>query len=316
MARNIFAICLIAGGSFLEVWYYKIRFNNDGIEDWLSLIIGITLTLFLCIAVLLRQKKWVKVVIGCLLVYSVLATSAGQSFSLAVKEKIEIESSIKEQYTQDEINDIEYRIKQIDQKYSQIQAAIEETTKTLHDRGMYRTTLAAAEEEQRLLNEERAELQNRLSGLRTIAITHEGIEQKKTNIYEFYNTLTSIPVVWLQFIFQTILSVFIAIMAPLGIMTLQEVVKPAQPKKDINDWRQLVAWWVYVNWMGVRSGKSKNIADENTFMVYSKKHGKIYTPKQYAAIKKAAQNTGCIEGERVIINQNEANKRIMGVLNE
>ena len=308
---KLFGISLIIFGSFLEIYYYSYRFTNDGIETWLSIIIGIALTLFLCLAILNRNKKGINFLIFTLIIYSILATSAGQSFSLSLFQKEEIQKDIQEEYRQDEITEIQYRINQIDEKYSQIQSGINETAQTLHDRGVYRTAIEKAENQQFILNDERLKLNNRLSELREQAISYEGIEERKTNIYEFYNRLTFVPIEWLQFLFQTWLSIFIAIMAPLGITTLQ-VIKPKeekekpQNKEPSETWIMLIEKWVYINWFGVRSKKSNNILNETNFHEYTKAHGKEFPKKHYNRIKTIAIKTKCIKKTGIIINNNEA----------
>ena len=304
---KLFAILLILTGSFLEIWYYAYRFTNDGIETWLSITIGIALTLFLCLAILNRNKKYIPFLILTLIIYSILATSAGQSFSLSLFQKDEIQDNVQEEYRQDEIEEIQYRIEQIEEKYTQIQSGISETAQTLHDRGVYRTALEKAENQQLLLNEERSRLQDRLTELRQAAITYEGIEERKTNIYEFYNRLTFVPEDWLQFFFQTWLSIFIAIMAPLGITTLQAI-KPKEkedPPEPKNTWIKLIEKWVYINWFGVRSKKSRNILSETNFLEYTKSHGKVFSKRNYIKIKKIAFKTKCINATGTIINNNE-----------
>lgn len=333
---KLFAILLISIGSFLEIWYYAYRFSNDGIETWLSITIGIALTLFLCMAILNRNKKGMLILILTLIIYSILATSAGQSFSLSLFQKDEIHQDVQEEYRQDEIEEIQYRIQQIDEKYSQIQSGINETTQTLHDRGVYRTALEKAENQQLLLNDERKQLQVMLTELRNKAVTYEGIEERKTNIYEFYNKLTFIPETWLQFIFQTWLSIFIAIMAPLGITTLQSskrvtilpVAKPIKqepinkeiikepikekPKKEkikkepAWTWIMLIERWVYINWFGIRSKKSRNMLSAINFFAYARAHGKEFPKKYYKKINAIAIKMACVNSSGAILNNNEA----------
>lgn len=309
---KLFGISLIIIGSFLEIWYYQYRFSNDGISIWLSVVIGTALTLFLCLAILNRDKKNIKILILTLIIYSVLATSAGQSFSLSLFQETEHQEDIQEKYRQEEIIETQNRIQEINLKYSQIQNAIEQTIETLHDRGAYRTALEKAETEQRLLNEERTELKNQLSELRSEAITYEGIEDHKTNIYEFYNRLTFISEEWLQFIFQTWLSIFIAIMAPLGITTLQglpkkekSVKKPYEEKRD-NLLIKMIEKWVYINWFGIRSKKSNRILSKKTFFEYSKSHGLEYPKRQYDKIKNIAIKNESINNKGEILNENES----------
>lgn len=311
---KLFSILLITIGSFLEIWYYWYRFSNDGIDIWLGITIGIALTLFLALAILNRKKKGIKLLILSLIIYSVLATSAGQSFSLSIIEKEETQNTIAEEYRQDDISDIETRIKEINTEYETIQNNINATVETLHDRGTYRTALGKAETRLSELNIERTKLRTELTELRQEAITYEDIEQKKTNVYQFYYELTGIPEKWLQFILQTILSIFIAIMAPLGIITIQGIKnsvvekteKQLQEKKK-KDWNRLIDKWVDINWTGIRSGKSKKILPKKTFLQYTDKHEQKYTEKEYNIIYKSAIITRCIDkNNKVLTEQKKA----------
>ena len=311
---KLFSILLIIIGSFLEIYFYWFRFKHDNIVDWLSIIIGMALTLLLCMAIISKKKLHIKLLIISVIIYSVLATSAGQSFSLSLVDKEETQNTVEEKYRQDNINDIETRIKQINTEYETIQNNINATVETLHDRGTYRTALGKAETRLVELNNERTKLRNELAELRNESITYEGIEQKKTNIYQFYNDLTGIPEKWLQFILQTILSIFIAIMAPLGIITIQGIkkrreVKPETPKpeKIKKDWTLLIDKWVDINWMGIRSGKSNKILPKNTFLQYTNKHEQKFTEKEYNIIFKTAIVTRCIDkNNKILIEQKKA----------
>ena len=72
--KKTFAISLIIIGSALEIYYYAQRFYNDGIKIWLSIIIGISLTLFLSLLMLKRESKTIWLLIIPLAFYSVLCT--------------------------------------------------------------------------------------------------------------------------------------------------------------------------------------------------------------------------------------------------
>jgi len=333
MIKKMFSVLLIVFGSFLEIYYYAFRFQSDGIALWLAVLIGVALTLFLCVAVIKKSKP----LVICLIVYSVLATSAGQHFSLEEVEATETKSDIQEEYRQEEIDEIKYRITQIDEKYKQIQEGIDATAKTLHDRGMYRTALSKAEAEQERLNAEREGLRASLSKLRSQAVSYDEIKIQRTTIYHFYYSLLGLlPVRWLQFLFQTVLSVFIALMAPLSITLLIEKKKkakrrqrqtkassPSPPhvilptpqttkkkKPRISD--EQIHRWVRVSWMGIRTQKSSSIVPYESFMTFTQStEGPKFTTEEYHIIKNAAQKQKCIDIDRIIVfNEKEVEKRI------
>ena len=57
--KKTFAIGLIIIGSFLEIWFYIIRFQRDGFDFWIAAVMGGFLTLLLSVLVLLKNgKKW------------------------------------------------------------------------------------------------------------------------------------------------------------------------------------------------------------------------------------------------------------------
>lgn len=217
--RKLFSIALITIGSFLEVWYYSFRFHSDGIATWLAWTIGSALTLLLSLLVLIRGKRWAWFLIVPVAAYSIMATSAGQSFSLNQLLQTESIQQAQEAMRQDQIDELTAQIKRIDAEYDQITQAISATAVTLEDRGRWRTTLTAAEDRQRELTDQRKQLTDQLATIRAEATTHTGVEQHTTNIYEFYHGLFGWNARWLQFILQTVLSAFIALMAPIGIVT-------------------------------------------------------------------------------------------------
>lgn len=310
MIIKIFASSLIVIGSFLEIFYYAFRFSMDGIETWLSIIIGIALTLLLSLAV--YKKIWTIIIIVS--AYSILATSAGQSFSLTENQKIEETEKVQELYRHEEIEEIKNRINEINIQYKNIQDKIDSTVTSLKDRGYWRTTLATAEEKQQALDNERKQLNIRLKELRTEVKTTDK-KVLSSNIYVFYNKLFGWPVDWFQFVMQTILSAFIAIMAPLGIVTIQghSITQKEKPVKY--DYTNYIKRWVRYNWLGIRTGKSSAILPLPIFNKFIKDRNEEFEQEKYNKILNAARKSNVIENNKIIeLDENTAINRIKKVL--
>jgi hypothetical protein len=244
-ALSIGLICL---GSFLEVYYSAYRYIQDGIPVWLGIIIGLALNVFLMICMI--QKRHVLAL--CLIVFSIISTSAGQTFSLIQKQSSEIVAA-----ALPEVEELRKESEELGNEKSKIEAQIEETVKTLQDRYQWRNTLAAAEDRKREI--ERLILSNRerIDSLSDVQKT----KIKENNIYTFYEGLTRdiFKADALKFILHTILSVFIALMAPAGILALgseERKEKPKEKKKPLVGGKYIDGKkWLALMWSGEKKGK-------------------------------------------------------------
>jgi len=321
----IFPASMIILGSFLEIYYYAFRFTQDGIELWLAMIIGISLTLLLNLAVFMRKLRLVWLLIIPLAIYSILCTSAGQSFSLGLEIKEEKIEQVQEEYTQIEIDETAKRITWIDEELVRIRKQKDETITSLSDRYHWKNTLKIAEELEAELTTERSGLTKKLSELRIKAKTKDNIEQRSTNTYEFYQGMTGWSAEWLQFALHTILSVFIAIMAPIGIIVItgmnvrtkrKRIPQNKTDKNTMDRIESLVEYWVKLNWMGLRTHNSLSILPAGIFYQFVKNRNEKYSQRNYETILNAAIKLGIIEQDGKIIEENErkAIDKIIGFL--
>ena len=308
MKQFVFPVSMITLGSFLEIWYYYWRFNNDGIATWLAVSIGASLTLLLALAVVWRRKGWAWLIIVPLAIYSIMATSAGQAFSLGIVLEAESRVEVAEAVRQDEITEARSRIELLQSEYQDVREQINVTVGSLADRGYWRTTLAVAEARQAELRQLITENQERLSALRQDTVTHEAVGEKSTNIYEFYHDLFGLDPAWLQFILQTILSAFIAVMVPIGILTLPrresppKVAKAGRPiGRKKAEWEGPVNQWVSANWIGVRTQKSNRILQRETFEEFCSQRDIEFTDYRYRVIKSAAERCNVVDKTAITV---------------
>lgn len=308
-----FSVSLIIIGSFLEIFYYSYRFINDGISIWLSIIIGVALTLLLSLAVYKRKQRIMWLIIIPVSIYSILATSAGQSFSLGIKEEIRFEEQAEQEYIQEEITETLNQIESIDKELSKINEQIESTVSSLEDRYEWKFTLARAEERIDELKLERSELKIILNDLRSKATIHQEVETANINIYEFYHKLFGWEKNIFQFVLHTILSAFIAAMSPIGIITLS--LKNNKLLKKSNDYiKPYIKRWIQLNWSGYRTGRSETILKKETFDEFMKKNNEVFSTQKYNMILKAAHDTNAIDGHKYNTDPETAEKLIINKL--
>jgi len=317
---NLFSVLLIIFGSFLEIWFYYWRFANDGIQWWLSFIIGSALTLMLSLAVYERKNRWMIFLVAPLIAYSILATSAGQTFSLnsvIIKNKTAI-------FQQDNINknidEIEQRIQSLNNQISELQNQRSATLTSLEDRFEWKNTTAGSEEREDQLKAERKEYETRLNLLRDSQTNIAVLSEKSQTIYEFYNSLVPIKTTWIQFIFQTLLSGFIAFMAPLGIITykrkIQQPVIHAAPipvsapvhlpvvqvLSSPSD--RFIRRWLQINWLGVEKEKSDSILPIETFKTFMENRNEAYEKSDYDYVLNRSIERKIIDKNHKIIEKN------------
>jgi hypothetical protein len=196
---------MILIGSFLEIYYYTYRFTADGIPWWLGIIIGAGLNLLLMLLVYWKKNS---LMIIFLIAYSVISTSAGQTFSIIEKQKIEAEAK-----ADPEKKRIEKEIELLQEERSGLSDQINGTIKTLEDRYEWQNTLGKAEKRITEIEEQIKTYNKAVEDLT------KGETIKENNIYTFYENLMQgiIGKDFLKFVFHTVLSVFIALMAPTGI---------------------------------------------------------------------------------------------------
>lgn len=325
MKKN-FAIALIIIGSFLEIYYYAFRFINDGTPFWLSIIIGIALTLFLSILTIMRNKKrLVYFLMVPLFIYSVFCTSAGQTFSLITVEKANSAAAVQAEYNLETVNDLKYQKESIQEEIKAINKRTNSTVKSLEDQYEWKNTYRIATERKQELETQLALINEKLNESRESAIINSRREEaiENENIYHFYGRLSNIDAEIIQLILHGALSIFIAFMAPVGIVLITSInpvkkklkiqKKPVIQKQSINP--NKIRRWVQVSWSSKRQGKGENIIPKETFMKFMKQREEPFTSKEYDIIKKVAQERNIVDKEKIIAyNEIEASRRIFEAL--
>lgn len=242
MKRNIaLGITLLILGSFLEVYYYVWKYTSEGDHILLGISKGIALTLLtMAFAILIvKYKKNILFYIGIVLsiAYSIFCTSSGQATSYASKYNKEKSSLVmKQTQSEEKVIQKEQLLKDIgDLKDKKKAKENQRDSISMQDRKSWRfvgfdsegdANYESTESEVfKTLNEEIASYENQI---KEKELLYENINpeiivlEKETDSYQILSNMTGLNVVLIQYILQSMFSLFAAIMAPVGIKLCQK----------------------------------------------------------------------------------------------
>jgi hypothetical protein len=308
--KKFFSIAMVALGSTLEIYYYVMRFLQDGTTVLISSIIAAALNLLLSMAVYKseKSKKWYTLII-VLGAYSVLATSAGQTFSLLNREAagtMQVEISKNEEL----ISEYKSDIAALDRERNTLSAQLE-GIQTIEQRYEFKETVKKAEQRLDEIKKDKIRLQSLIDSTtqKSNAAAKEGV--RATSIYDFYGSMKKwTGTDWIKFIFHTVLSGFIAIMAPVGVLTWpkkteikKEVVEVVAKKKKVS--MDQIKQFVGMSWYRVRQKTSEFMLPRETFFDFMKRQGYEYPEDIYDEIESAAKRIGVIGPRGEILEKNE-----------
>ena len=202
---------LIGFGWYAEIFWYFVRFTADGNAALLAAAQGIALTLFLSVAVVLPRSFWKVALMASLVIYSVFATTSGQAYNLDVVRLANVAEQTEAQQARRQLERIESLIEDKVEEIARLNQIKAEQTTSIADQSMWRTALAN-------LNEDVAELEDDVRTLEAdkLALVQIGAV-RPDDIYTRYSKLSGLSVTFIETVFQLSLSLFIALMAPVGI---------------------------------------------------------------------------------------------------
>lgn len=265
--RKLFALLMIVFGALLEIYFYVFRFTQDGISVYVALVISVALNLLMALAVYGAQEHrlWITVVI-IVGAYSVFSTSAGQTFSLLNRDnsvgvtELTRANVVTQTNNAHDIALLDKEAESITTQLGSIQADIATVAK-------YRTTIKQLNDRLTAIGEQKRVLNTQANRARNEEIVANKQAIIATNIYEFYATMAT----WnnterLKFIFHTILSLFIAIMTPLGILVWPKERSPkvadsiiahlATKEREQSIAKEAINAFVYYTWYNARRGNN------------------------------------------------------------
>lgn len=292
MIRKIFCAALVALGITLDTYFYAFRFIADGLPVVVAVAAGIALELLLSFAVYnVRRSKVFALIAVAITIYAVVQTSAGQTFALlSHTASIGVET---------ETNTATFTLAQCEKNIERLTAEADAITRQLRGlqsmkaRAEYRETINSATARLGQISRERAQLMDILA--RTTAATVSGArdENSQKSIYGFYAGMTDWEKDdWLKFIFHFFLSVLIAIMAPVGIISWGSAAAV-----HVEFSRQQVEMFVAAAWYKIRNNTGMTVLSEVSYNELLQKRGHpVETGVYFALMNRCVQlglvNTG------------------------
>lgn len=309
MRKNITAFILIVVGVSLEIYYYGTRFIADGTWGPLAFFIGAGLNLLL-ITTVRKKKARYKILSFALVVFSVVSTSAGQTFAMIQKGEREAK-----EVTAPEIASIEKENEELEKEIAELNSQITGTVTTLEDRYEWRNTLTKAEKQR---EEKRAKINENRKRLYELRDGKKILSDERETVYTFYSGILrgKIGADMLKFILHTILSVFIALMAPVGILSLEEKIgngKQIESEKSTGELTD--AEWVRFMWRGTRlEHPLYGIPNDELMRKYCEIAKKEWNLARHGERVKRAETLGLISLEKgkILVSQEEAEEK-MGI---
>lgn len=298
MIRRIFCVLLIVLGAGLDSYFYVFRFMADGTAFPVAIAAALALELLLAFAVWNAQKsKLFTGVAIAITLYAVIQTSAGQTFSLLSRDAGAGDTTAT---TKTLMAEEQKNLDRLDSEYQTITKQLQ-SVQTVEDRAAYGVTVYRMTARMADLEKARSAASSRLSILADKAGEKEIAKVKGMSIYDFYASMPHWSGMdWLKFIFHTLLSILLALMTPIGILTWD--VKSAQRimKKSSVTGKEIDEF-VRRCWKKVVIGTGDKILKEADFFDWCERDGVVVSPGVYAECFRRALDLGIITREGVAV---------------
>ena len=284
MIKKVFCAALVILGIMLDTYFYAFRFIADGLPVFIAVSSGIALELLLSFAVYnIRRSKVFVIIATAITLYAVVQTSAGQTFALlSHTASIGVET---------ENDTATFTIEQCKQNVERLTTEADTITKQLRSlqsveaRADYAGTIARANGRLSEITRERSKLMDILLKTTSATVTDARTEDKSKSIYGFYASMVYWKKDdWLKFIFHFILSVLLAIMAPVGIISWGH--KMTRPEFS----KQQIEMFVAAAWYKIRNNTGMNVLSEIAYNELLQKRGhSVETGIYYTLMNRCSQ---------------------------
>lgn len=268
MIKKIFCAALITLGITLDTYFYAFRFIADGLPVIIAVSSGVALELLLSFSVYNARRSKVFIIIAtAITLYAVVQTSAGQTFALLSHTAgigVETEASTAA-FT---IKQCKENLERLSSEANTITAQLK-SLNTTEDRAMYAGTIYRANVRLDQITRERSKLMDVLLKTTSSTVTDARNEDKNKSIYGFYAGMKDWKKDdWLKFMFHFFLSVLIAIMAPVGIISWGH---QTTPQSEFS--RQQVEMFVAAAWYRIRNNTGMTVLSEVAYNELLQKRG-------------------------------------------
>jgi len=292
MIKKIFCAALVALGITLDTYFYAFRFIADGLPVVVAVASGVALELLLSFAVYNARRSKVFIAIAvAITLYAVIQTSAGQTFALLSHTAgigVETETGTAT-FTMAQCKE---NVARLTEEANIITGQLK-SLQSVKARAEYAGTIGRANERLNQITRERTRLMDVLlkTSAATVADARDADSQK--SIYGFYAGMVNWQKDdWLKFVFHFFLSVLLAIMAPVGILSWGHA---ATIRAEFS--RQQIEMFVAAAWYRVRNNTGSTVLSEIAYNELLQKRGHpVETGVYFALMNKCVQmgfvNTG------------------------
>ncbi len=287
--KKPFCAALIVLGITLDTYFYAFRFIADGLPVVIAVSSGIALELLLSFAVYnVRRSKVFILIAVAISIYAVVQTSAGQTFALlSHTASIGVETETKT---------ATFTMGQCEKNIARLTAEADAITRQLRGlqgmkaRAEYAGTINSANVRLNQITRERAQLTDMLLRLTNATVTGARNEDSQKSIYGFYAGMPDWKKAdWLKFIFHFFLSVLIAIMAPVGIISWgRQTVAHAEFS------RQQVEMFAAAAWYRVRNNTGGTVLSEVAYNELLQKRGHLVETGIYFTLMNRCVQLGLV----------------------
>lgn len=289
MIRKIFCAALVALGITLDTYFYAFRFIADGLPVIIAVASGIALELLLSFAVYNTRRSKVFIIIAvAITVYAVVQTSAGQTFALL--------SHTASVGVDTENKTASFTMIQCRENIERLTAEADTITTQLKSlqsadaRARYAGTINQATARLNQITRERMQLMDTLTKTSAVTVSGARNEDNQKSIYGFYAGMVNWKKDdWLKFIFHFFLSVLIAIMAPVGIISWGH-----QATFHVAYSRQQVEMFVAAAWYRIRNNTGMTVLSEVAYNELLQKRGHPVETGVYFALMNRAVQLGLV----------------------
>jgi hypothetical protein len=309
-------LLLVPLGWFLNGKYYFSRFQSEGFDFPLSIVIAVTLIIFASFVFgcsqYFREKKsrlWVLFfsVYIILAIYSINCTTAGQYWD---QQKINQQSDtviIDKENTAFLISLYKEKINDLKNEYKKLNTIRDNSLSDLSDLYYYKNTTKTIEDMKTEIKTELKDYETKLENLlkknKVSAKNQDDIKMSKT-LYIFYNENSPEKV---QFIFQVILSIIIESIAQLSIFSIIKIEFFNTKKNEIKEIKNIytpvkitkneLRHFCVIAWGGIEKKQSKSLAGKTAFMNIASKVCHSFTEEKHSILMRKALENDLIRKE-------------------
>lgn len=299
MIKKYLCVFIIAFGVSLDTYFNAFRFLADGLPLVVAVGAGVALEILLSFTVYnSRGSTAYKVLATVITAYIVIQTSAGQTFAL-LSHTASVGQTTATDTASFTISECKKNILRLASEADTINAQLR-SLQSAEARSLYSITIANANRRLDLISAERARNADTLLKVSSSVVSDSKTGEARKSIYNFYSSIPSwTGSDWLKFIFHFFLSVLIAIMAPVGILTWGRTTITATTFS-----RQQIEMFVAAAWYKIRNNTGSSILSEMEYNALLQRRGHIVESGVYFTLSNRCVNMNLINTSGIALERN------------